>query len=788
MRVLIAIPALNEAKVIASTVSAVRRFVAAKLPRHQFMVVVADNGSTDGTGDIVAGLASTDPSVVLLQLNERGKGRAIRAAWDAYEADAYVFMDADLAVDLEALPELIARLEQGADVVVGSRFHRDSVVRRSWLRRAMSLGYRAVLTVALETDVVDLPCGFKAVSSRVAREVMPAVADGRWFFDTELVIRAERAGLRVDEVPVKWSEEHPKGRVSKVHVGPLVHEYLGRVFALRRVLGTRHDAVEPTIVEVAPAERRLIIGAASLVALLGLIPPISASLWASQHGWEWTGRQFLAPADTAVYLHDIHQVVSGHALLRNGATTEHLVPVLNILWLFVGLIARVLLLTPIAAYHIARTLLIFPFAIVTYAASAYLFRGLRARAAAFVLVMFGGGLGLLVTPFLKVPTMEAGIYRWPIDMWVSEANAFMSMLYSPHFVASWTLFVAALVLLLCAYDRRSPRWGAYAGLAALLLFQFHPFHAPTLWLIAGLTMLAASWAEGFRLRRFYAFALFVLASAPSVAYHFWLTHLTSNARFMLHNNVNLTPPLPYVLLGLGTISVLAVFGWHFERTGRTSLLRPSARRFLVVWAIGNLNAAYMPFVFQRRLLEGLQFPLAMLAVPALAAFIAAWPFKGRERIVGLALAGALAFLPSTYANFHRSIDAARGNTQSPHFISAEQSAALAWIRKNTPQDSVVLSTVNVGNDIMGLAERDVFVGHWANTIDLDRKQREVRDFLELMTDAQRRAFVDEHGIDYVFVGPVERTYSVNLEPSRDWLWRVYGSGGYEVYAVMGERD
>ena len=190
MRIVIALPVLNEEKVLRPTVEAVHRFARVALSGHDVVIVIADNGSTDGTEAAGRLLQRELPGVRYLRLAGRGKGLAIREAWRSEDADAYVFMDADLATDLAALPELVRRIEDGAGLAVGSRFHQDSVVERSMFRKVLSHGYRTLLGVVLDTDVADVPCGFKAASSRLVRDVMPAVCDDRWFFDTELVVRA----------------------------------------------------------------------------------------------------------------------------------------------------------------------------------------------------------------------------------------------------------------------------------------------------------------------------------------------------------------------------------------------------------------------------------------------------------------------------------------------------------------------------------------------------------------------------------------------------------------------
>ncbi|MEK9152042.1 MAG: glycosyltransferase [Patescibacteria group bacterium] len=236
--IVIALPALNEAAVLGDAVVKVRR-AASALAGYATTVVIADNGSDDGTERIGRELAAANSDVRYLRLNRRGKGRAIRASWEKYPADIAVFMDADLSTDLAALPSLIAAIDDGADVAVGSRRHPDSRVLRTPMRRLTSWGYLAALRLFIGTKVADMPCGFKAVTARVVREVLPAVRDQGWFFDSELVLRAERRGFTIREVPVDWRDDRDRPRKSKVAVFRLGREYLRKVFELRRDLSKK---------------------------------------------------------------------------------------------------------------------------------------------------------------------------------------------------------------------------------------------------------------------------------------------------------------------------------------------------------------------------------------------------------------------------------------------------------------------------------------------------------------------------------------------------------------------
>ncbi|HVW18933.1 MAG TPA: glycosyltransferase [Solirubrobacteraceae bacterium] len=207
MDVDLVIPVLDEEAQLADSVRRVRAFCARELP-YSWRIVIADNASTDRTAEIGRALAARWPEVAYLRLERRGRGRALRAAWSASDSRVVCYMDVDLSTDLRALPPLVAPLLSGhSDVAIGSRLHRDSHVVRGPRRELISRAYNALLRLALRARFSDAQCGFKAVRGDVARELLADVRDDGWFFDTELLVRAQRRGLRIHEVPVDWVDD-----------------------------------------------------------------------------------------------------------------------------------------------------------------------------------------------------------------------------------------------------------------------------------------------------------------------------------------------------------------------------------------------------------------------------------------------------------------------------------------------------------------------------------------------------------------------------------------------------
>jgi glycosyltransferase involved in cell wall biosynthesis len=220
-RILITVPAWNEASCIASNVRTLHAACAQSFFSHDWLIEVADNGSSDETRTTVGQLARELDRVALRTLAERGKGLAIRTSWLAHQDafDVYVFLDADLSADLHALPALIQPIITcTADIVIGSRYEAASRVRRSLLRSSLSKLYRSWQHRMLQLPVQDAQCGFKAVSSSVVRDVVTRLEEGQWLFDTELLALAVQRGFLVQEVPVDWVEERAEKRRSALRV------------------------------------------------------------------------------------------------------------------------------------------------------------------------------------------------------------------------------------------------------------------------------------------------------------------------------------------------------------------------------------------------------------------------------------------------------------------------------------------------------------------------------------------------------------------------------------------
>src|SRR3954453_6416426 len=203
----VVVPVYDEEADLDPSVRRLHAYLCERFP-FTWRITIADNASRDGTPLVAARLAAELPGVRVVRLEEKGRGRALRAVWSASDATVLAYMDVDLSTDLDALLPLVAPLLSGhSDVAIGTRLARSARVHRGAKRELISRGYNLILRATLTTRFSDAQCGFKAIRADRAELLLPLVEDDAWFFDTELLVLAERSGLRIHEVPVDWIDD-----------------------------------------------------------------------------------------------------------------------------------------------------------------------------------------------------------------------------------------------------------------------------------------------------------------------------------------------------------------------------------------------------------------------------------------------------------------------------------------------------------------------------------------------------------------------------------------------------
>jgi putative flippase GtrA len=288
----VVIPVHNEQHTVAACVRRLHSHLMETFP-YPFRITVADNASTDATAlvasELAATLSVTHARVEVALLSQKGRGQALKQVWLASDAPILAYMDVDLSTDLDALWPLVAPLMSGhSDLAIGSRLAHGSRVVRGAKREVISRCYNLVLRGALGARFTDAQCGFKAIRADVAAELLPLVEDTTWFFDTELLVLAERSALRIHEVPVDWFDD-PDSRVDVV--GTALDDLRG-VWRLRRGLASHRLPVADVAARIGrrrpgsdtwqQVRRFAAVGAVTTVVHLGMFAGLRGPLGSAQ--------------------------------------------------------------------------------------------------------------------------------------------------------------------------------------------------------------------------------------------------------------------------------------------------------------------------------------------------------------------------------------------------------------------------------------------------------------------------------------------------------------------------
>jgi len=199
------VPAYNEAKTIEKAVSSISQKL--REMKVKYRIIIAEDGSTDGTYDIAQGIAKNDEHVKISHSNKKlGRGLALKNCNKLVKGKFVIYMDADLSTKLNSLDLMIKELEYN-DVVVGSRYIRGSKYKRSPLRLLLSKVFNFIRMVLFpELKIKDCQCGFKGFKKSVFIELNKKTKSNGWFWDTELLIRADKEGIKIKEIPIMWKE------------------------------------------------------------------------------------------------------------------------------------------------------------------------------------------------------------------------------------------------------------------------------------------------------------------------------------------------------------------------------------------------------------------------------------------------------------------------------------------------------------------------------------------------------------------------------------------------------
>lgn len=212
----VVLPAHNEAGRIEDAVRQTKKALADFSSSYE--IIIAEDGSTDGTAEIASRITSEDSFVRLMHSESRlGRGKALNHAFKLANGEILVYMDVDLSTDLIYLKPLIEAIEKEKyEFATGSRMKKGKEVKRSFKRAAMSKVFNFLVRKILKSGISDHQCGFKSFRKGALIRILNEIKDEHWFWDTEMLVRAQRKGYKIKEIPVRWEDKGGAGTKVKV--------------------------------------------------------------------------------------------------------------------------------------------------------------------------------------------------------------------------------------------------------------------------------------------------------------------------------------------------------------------------------------------------------------------------------------------------------------------------------------------------------------------------------------------------------------------------------------------
>ncbi len=490
-------------------------------------------------------------------------------------------------------------------------------------------------------------------------------------------------------------------------------------------------------------------------------------------GWQFAGLTYNL-RDQNTYLMWMAQARAGRFFFDNLYTGEKEKPrYCNILWWALGTFSRLTGLSLISVYHGSRVVFIFVFLLLLDRFIGYFLSEERERWCAFLLISLGTGFGWLLVLFSPLTKSVLSC----ADLWVPEAFAFLSMLWFPHFVFSLILQIGIYWLFLAACERGRTSWAVGAGLLALVLGFTHTYHLPTIYVVVTVFALLNTETRWQSLK--YA-VLIVGLSLPALIYFTAITRICPSMAAWKQQNICRSPAIWWYGAGFGAIALLPLL---FPRQ-LTKLVDKSPRNlFLLVWLLCNVVLLYIyPLLpFERRLSQGLQIPLTLLAVQVLFRVMRRVPRFANVRTQGWGLTLALVALSLPTSLFHLTLTSYRIlPPRRPEYLSPDELATIAYLRRHASADAVILAPEQQGMWLPLMTQRRVFVGHPGLTADYRKKSNlAARFFSGKMNVKERVRFLRVHSVDFIYWQKCAEAH-----PPHSRLWtRAFESSSVEIYRV-----
>jgi len=504
---------------------------------------------------------------------------------------------------------------------------------------------------------------------------------------------------------------------------------------------------------------------AILIALGVLLLNNSPLIWdrlTLNPAFTFLGRRAINSQDMYTYLSLIEQGKQGRLVFADlynpvVQTTSLVRPA----YLFIGKFAQITGLSTLASYQLFRLVFTLLFSLLLYQFISLFFADARKRLITFSVVLLSSGLGILTR-------------QWSIDstdLWIPESLTFLALAEAPHFILSQALIVGGFGALLQAFSANRGKYLVYAGLFFLLLSFEHPYDLVVMLPILGVTYLV------FRARLKPELFGLLLLSSLGVLYQIYLVKQGALLSFYTQNVLASPAPVAF-FSGFGLLLPLALVGLE------KSLAKEAPKfRLLVIWLVITAVFIYFPLPFQRRLIEGIHIPLAILASLGLFALLDKLP---RKMFTGCSLFALMLLSITNLYTLYQDYQVLSRETPQDYYyhLLKEETAAMNWLKENTGAQDVILANWFYGNLLPGLTGRAVYLGHKIQTPDFTKKIDRLNQFLLSQDPSLDRDFLEENRITYVFVGKNDAMLHYGFQPEKkNSLTRVYAENGVEIYQV-----
>jgi hypothetical protein len=475
-------------------------------------------------------------------------------------------------------------------------------------------------------------------------------------------------------------------------------------------------------------------------------------------------------------------------LIDNRMTAERTEAVFfNLMWWLLGQLAARTGWSLAAVYQLFRLATVATFVPISYWLCGLFLKETRQRWTAFLLILLGAGFGWV----LVVARYVSGRLPWPFDIYTVEPNSFLSLMAFPHF-SNAAIFIAVIFALdIFAFERQRASYAVWAGVVGLLLGFVHAYDLLLIYAVIGFFALIVALRDKCWREAILYTAIVGVISCPGAFYSFYITTAFPTWRDALAQFVNAgawTPSPLHLPILLGLPFILAL--------GTLVSLRPLVSKsnrdlFIKVWFVVHCFIVYLPLNYQIHYLNGWQFPIAVLATQGLFEKVGPWLRKkmsaGAGRLAQFEAMVAILFIVAAvptnlYLFAWRFYDLSRHNY--PYYLHRDEVAALRWLDENSATDDVVLSAVEVGQYVPGLAGNRAFLAHWAMTLDLYRKRDSVRGVYDSSwPDAERRRVLEDYRVRYILWGQAERALGTLDPTSLPYLIEVFSAPKAKLYSV-----